>query len=586
MRAIFVSFLIALIGVPSAGCGSVKAKPDAGEGSDVEDAAMPDALGCVANSYSCGSDNALYQCDAEGVASTKVQDCQFGCSGDHCNECDANSTFCSSDDLVMCDANGTIVNPQTCEFGCQMDRCNTCEPSVAYCDNGNAVSCGADGMPGATMACGAPGCSGGVCNSCQPNTTTCQGDKLVVCNGSGTVQSATSCALGCATSPSAHCKALVPSYGVPAPSGSLPNLLVDANATLNISNCSASPSSVDLTIDGTTMSLIGSPQVLVKNQSGGPPICIVRFGTITVQSGFTLSVVNSASLGHVLSLQAVGDIQLAGTVTFTNAADGPSPGFNASAQGVNGNNKTMAPGAGGAGAARAGGKGGTCIDCNGATDYGGSAGGAAVTTSTMLLNGGSVGGSVVSGSTVAASGGLGGGGLQLVSLNRVTLAATGRIILNGQGGTGPNLNSNSQTAGGGGSGGTLVVEAPQVSISANAIVVANGAGGAGGCWERIDLGGGFYIFRHMNGESGQLSTVRAAGGDCPGYGDGGFEANGSTNPSINGSDSDSGCATADGGGGGGANGFIYLRARTASAVMVDGATIVSPQASIGAVTAN
>src|SRR5690606_23393585 len=109
----------------------VAATTDAGNtGSDA-------APGCTANSLSCGDDNALYQCDAEGAGLTKVQDCQYGCTVDHCNECDANTTFCSADDLVMCDGNGTIMNPQTCEFGCQMDRCNTCEPGVAYCDQGN-----------------------------------------------------------------------------------------------------------------------------------------------------------------------------------------------------------------------------------------------------------------------------------------------------------------------------------------------------------------------------------------------------------------------------------------------------------------
>ncbi len=585
MRAIvYLSLVCGVVGGLASGCGNVTAKPDAGSIADA--GPTPDASGCDAGSLSCGADDALYQCDEAGGTSTKVQDCQYGCAVDHCRACEANTSFCSGDDFVMCDAGGMIVNPQTCAHGCQMDRCNTCDPGVAYCDGATAITCGADGEPGAMMSCGTAGCSGGVCNSCTPNTTSCDGDTLVVCNANGTVQSATSCALGCGASPSAHCKVLVPSYGIPAPSGTLPDLVVDAAATLDLTNCSASPSSVDLTIGGTTMSIVGSPQVLVKTQSGGPPICIVRFGSISISSSVVLTVINSASTGHVLSLQAVGDIQIDGTITFTNEADGPSPGGTVSGLGLNANNKLKAPGGGGAGAARAGGAGGACVDCNGTTDYPGGPGGAAVTNSTAILNGGSTGGDVLEGTVIRGVGGRGGGGLHLVSLTRVTLPATGRVVVNGRGGTGPAgpaSNTSNLMAGGGGSGGTIVVEAPLVSLSAGGLALANGAGGAGGCFTcKPDM----TTCSHKNGFPGQLSMARAAGGDCPGYGDGGYEANGTTTPAIKGSDSDAACATAAGGAGGGSNGFVYLRGRTPAAVMIAGGAIVSPSASIGAVTAN
>ena len=175
------SRIFALVLVAFSACGKVPLRADGGDDGSI-------GAVCTANARSCGNDDALYECNESGDANTKIQDCQYGCTDDHCNECDANTTFCNSDDLVMCSAAGEIVNPQTCAHGCQMDRCNTCTPGVAYCDNANAVVCAADGTPGTTANCGSAGCISGVCNSCQPNTTTCQGDTLVVCNANGNVR--------------------------------------------------------------------------------------------------------------------------------------------------------------------------------------------------------------------------------------------------------------------------------------------------------------------------------------------------------------------------------------------------------------
>lgn len=577
-----------LVGVVAAGCGKVKAIPADAAASIDAPRPQPDgpAAACVANAMSCMAD-ALYQCSADGSTDSKIEDCQYGCTTDHCNQCAANTTFCNGDSLAQCDASGTITNPMTCDHGCQMDRCNTCTPGSQYCSGTTAITCAMDGTPGSSMDCGTPGCAGGVCNSCAPSTTSCQGDTLVVCNAAGAVASATPCALGCGTSPNAHCKALVPSYGVSAPSGALPNLDVNADATLDITNCSGAPNSVQLTIGANSMSLVGAPQVSVVNQSGGPPICVVRFGTITVEAGFTLTVVNSASAGHMLSLGATGDIQIAGTIAFTNAANGSSPGGTVMSLGTNSNSQNMAPGGGGAGNALAGGAGGQCTACSGSSNVPGGAGGAAVATITTKLTGGSVGGNVLltDGTTVHGYGGLGGGGLQLVSLTRVTLAATGVVNLNGGGGYGYYYKfTNDNPAGGGGSGGSLVVEAPVVNLSAGAIAAANGGGGAGGCSTCTTINGIPRCF-HVNGQGGQLATTRAAGGDCPGYGDGGYAATGVALPSVTGASSDSGAATASGGGGGGADGFIILRGRAAGSVTLVSGSIVSPAPTVGAVTA-
>lgn len=479
---------------------------------------------------------------------------------------------------MSCDANGKIVNPMSCQYGCQADRCNTCEPNLRYCDGNNAVTCGSDGMPGATTACGAAGCAGGVCNTCTPNATSCEGDKLVVCNANGSVASTTDCLLGCESN---RCRAMQPLYGVGVPSGTLPALNVTANGTLDVSACSGTPNTVNLTIGATMTSIVGAPQIVVVNQSGATPICVVRFGSITVASGVTLTIVNSESPGHVVSLQSVGDIQIAGTITFINSARGPTPGTSVSST-VKANMDHAAPGAGGGGGARAGGKGGACTGCSVST---GGAGGAAVTTIMTRLTGGSAGGHVMDKTTVVGTGGQGGGGLQLVSLGKVTIAATGRIAANGQGGTGIGLGKFADLpAGGGGAGGAIVIEAPVINASVGSIVAANGGGGGGGCFT---CSGGIPPFcTHHNGQPGQLSANRAAGGDCPGFGDGGFEATGAAAPSADGSPSDTGADQAAGGSGGGSSGFVILRARSAAHVSIAGSAIVSPTPTIGAVNTN
>lgn len=567
-------FFAVLFGVGVAGCGKVPAVPDGGS----DATSMPDAPGCTANALSCGTDDALYQCDPSGSGITKIEDCQYGCADDHCKECAANTTFCSSDDLVMCDASGMLTNPQTCANGCQMDRCNTCRPGVAYCNGANAVTCGLDGLPGASQDCGAPGCTSGVCNSCVANTTTCQGDNLVVCNAGGTVASATPCALGCSSSGSPHCRTMTPMFGVQRPSGTLPDLLIDANATLDISNCSNTPNSVTLTIGTASTSIVGSPQIARATQALGRPICIVRFNKITIAAGFTLNIVNDTSLGHVLSLQATGDVQINGTLSFANTGSGPAPGVTVDAI-ATGSGYT-APGAGGGGAARAGGNGGACNGCAGTNTPGGG-GGAAITTIDSTLTSGSAGGSVMNGLITYGAGGAGGGAIHLVSLTRVVMATTGRIVLNGKGAIG-NVNVRSMGAGGG-SGGSLVIEAPMLSMSMGSIAVANGGGGAGGC--PVCMGDFIPVCDNADGEHGQLSAMRAAGGDCMGAGTGGYEATGVTTPPANGANGDS-SGFPFGGGGGGSSGFIILRGRAAANVMIPGGAVVSPPPTIGAVTAN
>jgi hypothetical protein len=168
----------------------------------------------------------------------------------------------------------------------------------------------------------------------------------------------------------------------------------------------------------------------------------------------------------------------------------------------------------------------------------------------------------------------------------VAVATTGKIAVNGGAGRGGGADL---PAGGGGSGGTLVIEAPAISLSAGAVAAANGGGGAGGCYTCIEiqgpLGQPLKKCSHNSGQAGQLSATRAAGGDCTnGGGDGGWEANGVTNPSIVGETWST--TLGAGGGGGGSDGFIFLRAKAAGNVTITSGAVVSPMTTPGAVTAN
>jgi hypothetical protein len=386
-----------------------------------------------------------------------------------------------------------------------------------------------------------------------------------------------------------HCKALVPSFGVPAPSGSLPDLTINADAVLDITNCAALD--VRLTI-GPTTTAVPASQIAVVSQSapGASPICVVKYGAIAIIDPFILTVTGGASPGHVLSLQGTGDITVAGKINFFfGNASGPSPGASVSTTGTNSNNKYKAAGAGGGGGAFAGGKGGTCAGCSGGSDVPGGLGGPALTFPNTLFSG-SRGGNVVMGSTTIASGGAGGGGLHLVSLTRVTFAASAVINLNAEGGGGPSeppANAGTLTAGGGGSGGMLVVEAPTLNVSTGAIAAANGGGGAGGGTNQAGTPP-FSYNAHAFGQNGQLAATRAAGGDITAtifYGDGGPEADGTASPSADGQSSDIGAANYGGGAGGGSRGFIVLRGRSAANVMVAFGAVISPAPMLGAVTA-
>jgi len=162
-------------------------------------------------------------------------------------------------------------------------------------------------------------------------------------------------------------------------------------------------------------------------------------------------------------------------------------------------------------------------------------------------------------------GGAGGGAVQISSQVSITIA--GGINAGGGGGSGgcSYVSSAESAAGaGGGAGGLIFLEAPQVTVTATGVLSANGGGG----------GTGSYYNGSVDGVAGADATGVgvAAGGSKAQTSPGGAGATGSSPPVTPGS-----VTANNGGGGGGGVGRIWLRTRSAPAVVQPGAG-VSPAA--------
>jgi hypothetical protein len=251
------------------------------------------------------------------------------------------------------------------------------------------------------------------------------------------------------------------------------------------------------------------------------------------------------------------------------SANGAAPGPGGSA-GNQGQGKGSAgspagsddPGGGGGGFGTAGARGG-----NGNAVTGGAPGaayGAAITD----FFGGSGGGNgtpfnVAPCTNGEGAGGAGGGALQITSAVSVKVDVTGTIISAGGGGQGGCINGSNFTmsGGGGGSGGLIFLEAPGISIAG--VLAANGGGGGGGAQVGTGVKG-------EAGEDGKPSLSAALGG--PGStaragGNGATRALAPVQPAGNNNNA---------GGGGGGVGRIWLRTRSAPAVVTS--SIVTPAA--------
>jgi hypothetical protein len=305
----------------------------------------------------------------------------------------------------------------------------------------------------------------------------------------------------------------------------------------------------------------------VVQQRGGPPLCVLRGQTITVDQGASFRAVGF----RVLALVATGDIDVRGFIDASArgtsmAAGATDPGHPGAAA-----NASTGGGGGGGGSTHAGGAGG-----------GNASGGPRWTLD--LLRGGAVGGA--SGSPQSGEAGRGGGAVYLVSCKgSITIAASGGIDASGSGGSpgrgAQRVGTNflpPGNGGGGGGGGAIVLEANTLRIAGT--LVANGGGGGGGGAALDGEGRAADGVIGADGARAEAAALGGAGGanvSRPGGsgGAGGARQVGPAQglPGANGGGS---------GGGGGAAGYVVLRSARTTTPNLSGA-VVSPAPLVEAV---
>ncbi len=332
---------------------------------------------------------------------------------------------------------------------------------------------------------------------------------------------------------------------MPSPPGSgtlMPSNLGDACSTAG---------TVDLVLNTGTTALDSTDQAACDSlalNSGGVPICVKKYRTVSISVGAILSLTGS----RPLALVATDSVQIDGILNAgaRRTVPGPGGGFFTGVPGSGG--PGMGPSSSGAGYGANGGAGKGSPSASG-FPYG--------SVDLIPLFAGS-GGAPEGGGVDASPGGAGGGAIQLVSCGSLIVGSNG-IINAGGGGGSPGVGA----GGGGGSGGAVLLEALNITISG--IIAANGGGGGGGGGVTLPLGG--------FGQDGQASrsALPSLGGVSGGAGSGG---DGGASSSPNGGD---GTGTASGGGGGGgAVGRIRVNVRPGTVPNLSGATI-SPAPSVG-----
>lgn len=308
-----------------------------------------------------------------------------------------------------------------------------------------------------------------------------------------------------------------------------PVLPSNVDAALLVADAGAlvGPYRIDTT--GLTIDYLAPPAgVTFRVLDGGAEgIAVLSVGTFSVTQEIT--VVGD----RALVVLASGPIAVGARIRLDANRDIKGPG---------GFGPQLGPGAGGSGSgtsgARAGGGGGGHSTTGGAGGIGApnpaGAGGAAYATA---LVGGSGGGNGQPSSCFSAAG-AGGGAIQIFSLSRIVISASGGVHASGGGGLGSCATG---SGAGGGAGGYVLLEAPAIAV--HGIVAANGGGG----------GGGDSFTFAFEGNEGTYGTNRADGGV-------GSQSTGGGGGALN-APPTAGGNSAAAAGGGGAAGLIYLRYR-------------------------
>jgi hypothetical protein len=425
---------------------------------------------------------------------------------------------------------------------------DSCTPNEFVRCNGNVAQvCNAAGDGAVDTDCGAPGCNEGAarCNTCVPDAARCGpgGGDVERCDSDGMPAAPETCPLGCTEAPSPHCAYLQPTYA----------------ALADVCDEVAAMPALDIT---TTQTLDTSAMMTctggVLSQVNGPPICVLRFGTITVQAGRTLKLTGQ----RAAALVADRAITVDGIIDAS--ADGPinGPGGGTITSGGRAN---ASIGGGGAGFRTAGGNGGSDT-ANG----GGAAGGAASTNPADLV-------AFIGGprpqvpQLLEATPGGGGGAITLIACRgTVTISATGAIDAGGGGGSGgfdtiagPQISPTS--AAGGGAGGNIVLQGLGIRVTGS--LYANGGAGGGGTSSNEPAKG-------ADGQDGLRSTSPSLGG-APSASGGAGGAGGAAG-SVPQSGQMPSVTAGTPGGGGGSSGFIQTYTPAGAPPMLMPAAVSPP----------
>jgi hypothetical protein len=424
---------------------------------------------------------------------------------------------CSDPKYPFCDVDGVLDGePHTC-------IAVSCTPmEFAACNGSAALTCNGSGDDYTETQC-ATGCDPAAngCNSCAPAALSCDGNTLVTCGSDGAVAASVECLAGCvdgsgASSP--HCAYLQPRY--------VPDVC-DTPATgssLDIVNSETFDSDLDVNCNGG----LGS-------QIAASDICIVHYGTITVEATGALQLFSSTNQmngtgGRSFMFVSDGDLTISGTVDASGGIGQSGVAYSGPGGGVTVSGSTASigsAGGGGAGFKTAGGSGG---------EVGGIAfnAGQAEQDPALLV-------SFVGGPTTGAGGG--GGAVSFIACNG-TVSVSGVVAAGGGGGVGNVGPVGEVSGGGGGAGGYVVLQGVNVSVTGS--MFANGGGGGGG---------------DQAGATGSYSDNQPAGGGPMGNdgagagGNGGIEGIATVSPGNGGSETGS---NHHGGGGGGSVGFLQI----------------------------
>lgn len=418
----------------------------------------------------------------------------------------------------------TTTNPAATKPGTDSDP--SCEPGeILGCGDDDTLRVCDETGSVITEACSA-GCNAEAnrCNECTPDALACQGDNVLErCGSDGLVASTETCSLQCADDPSsgAHCTHIVPAF--------MPEVC-DTPAVLPELDIS-----IRMTIDtDDDMQCTGG----VIAQTSGPEICVVRYGTIRIDT--TVKVTGRRAIAFVAdhSLDVVGVLDVSADTKIS----GPGGGFVISG---------AAPGRGGGGGAgfRTHGARG------GGDEFGNNAGAGGTMVNPLTLP--AFGGGTRAGSSTSPTasynpaGGGAGGGLLLVScFGKVSVPGLIDAGGGGGGGGGDTITSYTGTAlvggAGGGAGGYVVLQGAEVSVDGGHFY-ANGGGGGSGCTLDNCVGN--------HGEDGGWNTGSRGGAVPPnsGGGAGGMGAIGSNAPTFG-----ANSTTSSPGGGGGSTGRFQI----------------------------